>query len=513
MEIRNVSRQQEIQSAGEARAKSVGMPTWRAMLAILLLIVCVFLTVGTIPSSASEYYKLNFEDGRGVSVFIETPIQTVREISSGKLLVQLAGNTDPSGRPLVRVSAEISVQSITECAAFVNTLKDSSTQATQVTDTYISPLECSVKTVIDALGFINASWIWSIDCKCYIIISVAGEVDAEDLYPYFAESLVRSVRSSLINGLSDDVLRNQLSWWSSWRSAKILPVSISDFDTAKANLSELIGRNAELVAKFPKSVDRKNALIETRRLAIEAEAARAEYMKRQEAAHEAEHARRKPLERDGSALMSTKLKTPEAVPSDDSGSQERVQPVTRPPDPNGLTFKMTNSTEKTLLVRFFNLGFSNKGPPKGYWPTSKEAYVLHKSRTNEYHLSCKKGEQICFGAHAQGEKYINTHHVYWGAALDADKGCTTCCSFCGSLRTPDDLVMGIVPPPPARVSRVPEQPSKSNEGSELVNGLGLAIGVIGAIGGVRNQTPTYNYSPAPPPRGPNQRQSGISGFR
>lgn len=482
----------------------------RYLLSAITAAACLTSTLLT----ANEYHELTSEDGKKVNLFIETPLQTTSEVIDGKLIIKLTGNDDLADRQIVNVAAQVIVQFMPECASFVDGLK-SDAGTSKITEFYKSPLECSIKTTMDAkwlgLGFVDANWIWSLECKCYVAISVSGESEAKEISAYFAESLVRSVRNQLINSLRDDVLRIQFGWWSSWRSEKILPVSVTTVDAAKANLADLVARNTELVKEFPTAVDHKDALISTRRSAIEtaAAASRLEELKQQESRRKNELAQQRRLEKDVASLTAVKPKSPEATASDSSDSQVRAEPK-RPPDPNRLIFTLKNSTEKTLLVRFFNLGFSNKGPPKGYWPTSTRAYVLQNDGKDDYHLTCKKGEQICYGAHIDGHKYINEHHIYWGAALEGDKGCTTCCGICGSLYAPINLTLGSIPPPPAKVSRAPDPPSRDNNGSELGDALGLAIGVMGAIGGVRNQTPTYNYSPAPPPRGPNHRQSGIS---
>lgn len=60
------------------------------------------------------------------------------------------------------------------------------------------------------------------------------------------------------------------------------------------------------------------------------------------------------------------------------------------------------------------------------WPSGEEVYTLDDSKTHQYMLECRGGEQICFGAWVR-----NQPKTYWGVGRDNTHHCTDCCYVCG----------------------------------------------------------------------------------
>jgi hypothetical protein len=57
------------------------------------------------------------------------------------------------------------------------------------------------------------------------------------------------------------------------------------------------------------------------------------------------------------------------------------------------------------------------------WPGNNMAYSINDYRTHEYKLSCKSGEQICYGAWPRSS-------LHWGVGLNDQYGCQNCCARC-----------------------------------------------------------------------------------
>ena len=166
-------------------------------------------------------------------------------------------------------------------------------------------------------------------------------------------------------------------------------------------------------------------------------------------------------------------------------------------DPNGVSFRLGNTANRTMLVRFFNFGSPQSHPPKGVWPAAGKAYVLKPGETDDYDLACRKGESVCFGVEFQDEQGSSRQSFsYWGTALSGEEACEQCCGTCGEGSYAIDLTHDGRPPPPPVARR--------NDGGGQA--VGAAIGIIGGM--ILNQQIQGGGQPAP--RGPDWRPSGIS---
>lgn len=81
-----------------------------------------------------------------------------------------------------------------------------------------------------------------------------------------------------------------------------------------------------------------------------------------------------------------------------------------------------------------SLAFFSQDRRGHYWPGNDQAWILNDSRVHEYHISCRTGERICYGAWPKG----NPRKSYWGVGFGGQQRCSRCCQLC------DGRVTGII---------------------------------------------------------------------
>jgi hypothetical protein len=89
---------------------------------------------------------------------------------------------------------------------------------------------------------------------------------------------------------------------------------------------------------------------------------------------------------------------------------------------HAATFTMTNGTPFNIAIAFYS-----QTRPGYVWPGSGQAYQLVPNATKPFSMSCKFGEQICYGATFPE----NPMGTYWGVGFNGANGCDNCCITCG----------------------------------------------------------------------------------
>ena len=84
-----------------------------------------------------------------------------------------------------------------------------------------------------------------------------------------------------------------------------------------------------------------------------------------------------------------------------------------------VTFEMRNSHPNAVEVELYSQD------RKHVWPGNNEVYYLDDGETKSISLSCKQGENICYGAWVSGDK-----STYWGTGPNNADTCTDCCYTC-----------------------------------------------------------------------------------
>ena len=91
-----------------------------------------------------------------------------------------------------------------------------------------------------------------------------------------------------------------------------------------------------------------------------------------------------------------------------------------------VTVRVRSNYEYKVQIAFFSQSRSY------VWPGPERAYPLDDSRTHEFPLACRTGEEICYGAWVTGEGTL-----YWGVGPENNRSCRNCCFVCGDGdRTP-----------------------------------------------------------------------------
>jgi hypothetical protein len=85
------------------------------------------------------------------------------------------------------------------------------------------------------------------------------------------------------------------------------------------------------------------------------------------------------------------------------------------------TFKLTNSTPTSIMVKFF------AHSRNWQWPSTTNHWNLNDSAEHDFRLGCQDGEQICWGG-----SYTADDNTHWGVGFKGDKGCQGCCLTCGN---------------------------------------------------------------------------------
>lgn len=90
-----------------------------------------------------------------------------------------------------------------------------------------------------------------------------------------------------------------------------------------------------------------------------------------------------------------------------------------------LTFEMRSSHPNVVSLEFYSTTRSGL-----VWPGNGEVYLLEDSDVHNFKLSCRNGEQICYGAWVR-----NQSASYWGVGSGNENRCTSCCYTCSGGRT------------------------------------------------------------------------------
>jgi hypothetical protein len=165
------------------------------------------------------------------------------------------------------------------------------------------------------------------------------------------------------------------------------------------------------------------------------------------------------------------------------------------PDPNAVVFQLRNMHKNSVQASFFS---QNR---RVAWPGNDRAYTLNDSEPHTYRLECRQGERICFGAWLTGNS-----RSYWGVGFDGDEGCQGCCVFCGSSSV-------------HVYNLFPSKNGSSSNPASVIEFLGAAVGVAGAIAGAAGGSgggggSVSRGSPgAPAGQSFRDRPSGVSGGR
>jgi hypothetical protein len=64
------------------------------------------------------------------------------------------------------------------------------------------------------------------------------------------------------------------------------------------------------------------------------------------------------------------------------------------------------------------------------WPGNDQVYLLDDGEEKQVPVSCKAGENICYGAWVSGDP-----DTYWGVGPDDAEHCTDCCYVCADGTT------------------------------------------------------------------------------
>lgn len=84
-----------------------------------------------------------------------------------------------------------------------------------------------------------------------------------------------------------------------------------------------------------------------------------------------------------------------------------------------VSFVMRNEHPNAVEVELYSQD------RKHVWPGGNQVYYLDDGESKQIHLSCKQGENICYGAWVSGDK-----QTYWGTGPNNKETCEDCCYVC-----------------------------------------------------------------------------------
>jgi hypothetical protein len=84
-----------------------------------------------------------------------------------------------------------------------------------------------------------------------------------------------------------------------------------------------------------------------------------------------------------------------------------------------LTFRIQSEHDNIVDVEFY------AQERRISWPGDGQVYSIRDSETHRFPLTCRSGEQICYGAWVRGDK-----STYWGVGFGNNKRCKNCCFEC-----------------------------------------------------------------------------------
>jgi hypothetical protein len=89
------------------------------------------------------------------------------------------------------------------------------------------------------------------------------------------------------------------------------------------------------------------------------------------------------------------------------------------PDPNRLTFDLTNNTGSDLYVRYHSMASPD------VWPGNNRAYFVKNGAVHAITVRCTAGTHVCWGA------WPANRSSYWGVGENPQNHCPSCCGICG----------------------------------------------------------------------------------
>ena len=84
-----------------------------------------------------------------------------------------------------------------------------------------------------------------------------------------------------------------------------------------------------------------------------------------------------------------------------------------------LTFQIRSNHENVVSLEFYSQDRN------AAWPGNGKVYILDDYDVNSYALSCRAGEDICYGAWVR-----NDSSTYWGVGYNNEQYCESCCWTC-----------------------------------------------------------------------------------
>ena len=94
---------------------------------------------------------------------------------------------------------------------------------------------------------------------------------------------------------------------------------------------------------------------------------------------------------------------------------------------SNIELSITDACNDGENIQFRFFGFLSRRPVE-VWPSGGLVYVtrgLNQKHTSQ--LSCTSGRLVCYGGESR-----DTQRYYWGAGIDGDEGCRSCCVTCRS---------------------------------------------------------------------------------
>lgn len=89
-----------------------------------------------------------------------------------------------------------------------------------------------------------------------------------------------------------------------------------------------------------------------------------------------------------------------------------------------MTVVIRNEHENALELEFYSQDRNH------IWPGNNQVYYLDDGETKQIPITCRQGENICYGAWISNDK-----QTYWGTGPDNEEDCSDCCYVCDSGET------------------------------------------------------------------------------
>ncbi|MEM6620135.1 MAG: hypothetical protein AAF761_08300 [Pseudomonadota bacterium] len=93
-----------------------------------------------------------------------------------------------------------------------------------------------------------------------------------------------------------------------------------------------------------------------------------------------------------------------------------------------LEWTLRNNYPYIIYVKFYS-------KDRGHvWPSRSRSYIFNDGNSKTVRLSCRRGEKICFGG------FTKSRRTYWGVGEQGNKGCRSCCRYCGQYYSATDVL-------------------------------------------------------------------------